>query len=72
MNLSIEEFKELTAFLEKPIEIIVDKSSSVTIRCKIKKGSQEELQNPLKIDKEEINHLGIYDINGIKFWIVKE
>lgn len=70
MNISIDEFKQLIDLIDKPIEIKTDPSTlSFTIPVKCKKDS-DVLIHPLKIEEKEISQLGIYDIKGIKFWIV--
>ncbi len=72
MNISIEEFKQLLSLLEKPIIIKMDKTNaSITISTKCKKDTDDTMR-PLKIDNQVISKLGIYDIKGVRFWIVKD
>lgn len=68
----IEELERLLALVEtgKPIPItILRDEQSITIEVKSK---DDTLIKPIKIDDTLITHLGIYEIKGTKFWIVKE
>lgn len=69
MRLSLQEFQFLVSELRKPIEVKIDRQFSITIAVRANDGI---LENPIKIDSTEIKGLGIYDIAGIKYWIVKE
>ena len=72
MNLTIEEFKSLIELLEKPYPVKIESlNQSITILVDCKKNS-DILLRPLQIEKIVINTLGIYDIQGIKVWVVKK
>jgi len=72
MLLSITEFRELISLIDngKPIPITIQKEEkSITIQVKTK---DDNLLKPIKIGNNIIRTLGIYECEGIKFWIVKE
>jgi ribosomal protein S12 len=69
MRLSLQEFQFLSSELKKPVEVKIDRQFSITIAVKAEDGA---LVNPIKIDSKTIRTLGIYEIAGIKYWIVRE
>ena len=71
MRISIEELKQLTELIDKPLKVEYDKGGqSITIPVKCRKNS-DALTRPLKIENTIISQLGVYKINEIRFWIVK-
>jgi len=64
MQLTAKELKELLGTIKEV--------TSIDIKVRIKSSMDDELLCPIKIADREITHLGIYDINGIKFWIIKK
>jgi len=64
MEISVDELKELMCREKKPNQAI-----SVTIR--VETDDQYKIVKPFYIEESKIDELGIFDINGIRYWIVK-
>ena len=71
MNITIEEFKQLSNFLAEPIKVKVEEGKAVTIRVKCRGGS-EALLKPIEVEGQVIAQVGVYRIKDIRFWVVKE
>ena len=66
IQMTIEEFKELISQeTKKPLHL----TSSIDIKVKAK---VDDTIKPLTIGDKRITKLGVYDVQGIKFWIIKE
>lgn len=63
--LTMSEFKELISQdTKKPLHL----TSSIDVKVKAK---SDDTIRPITIGDKVITKLGVYDIQGIKFWIIK-
>jgi len=75
MNLSMNEFIELSKLTtsSKQVIKIAKEENSLTIRVK---AHEDELDKSIILESKngatKVDRLGIYDVGGVKVWVVKE
>jgi len=67
MKITIE-----NADVGKVCEIITKLSNTFAPTIEVKVTGNDELKSPIVLDGTKITQLGIYEIKGIKYWIVKQ
>jgi len=58
--------------VKKAVEILAKIDTCVAPTILVEVSKDDKLKSPIIIDGVNIGELGIYEANGIKYWIVKK
>ena len=70
LKINVKELSDLAWLLTNEKEITISDPHTVTLAVKAREDGT--LYKPLSFEGVKINRLGIYDVKGMKVWVVKE